>query len=99
MVLSLYHLDYMTENSRTSTIIHNLEATLLLWVKRDPFPLMKSLDKTLQEVTMGNLAGTQVVDVRNCAADLLVKSNKCSGRDCITRSILLIQVPGTQLLP
>ena len=63
----------MTEKTSASTIIHNLHATLLLRVKWNPILLFKRLDKSLQEGSIGHLAGTIVVDVGNCAAHLSVK--------------------------
>ena len=66
----------MTEKSSAGTIIHNLDATHLLRVKRDPILLFHRLDKSLQEGSIGHLAGTMVVDVGNCAAHLSVKHNE-----------------------
>ena len=67
---------YMTEKTSAGTIIHNLHATLLLRVKRDPILLFKRLDKSLQEGSIGYLAGTMVVDVGNSAAHLSVKTHE-----------------------
>ena len=67
----------MTEKSSAGTIVHNLDATLLLRVKWDPVLLFNRLDKSLQECSTGHLAGTMVVDVGNCAADLSVKPHEC----------------------
>ena len=67
----------MTEKSGAGTIIHDLDATLLSRVKRDPVLLCNCLDKSLQEFSTGHLAGTMVVDVGNCAADLSVKPHEC----------------------
>ena len=69
----------MTEKSSTSTIIHDLDATLLLGVKRDPILLCNSLDQSLQKGSVGHLAGTVVVHVGNGAADLSVKPHKWYG--------------------
>ena len=69
----------MAEKSSAGTIIHNLDATLLLRVKRDPVLLFNSLDKSLQKGPTGHLAGCVVVDVGNCTANLSVKPHEYYG--------------------
>lgn len=69
----------MTELPSAGSIIHDSDATFLFQIKPDPFLLFEIVDEPFQESSVRQLAGTAVVYVGNCTADMLARYNEKYG--------------------
>lgn len=65
----------MTQKSSAGSIVDDSDVTPLLRIKYDPVMLSESVDKPLQKISIGYLAGAVTIDMGNCAGDMSVRYN------------------------
>ena len=64
---------YMTQKSSAGSIVDDSDATPLLRIKCDPVMLSEFVDKPLQKISIGYLAGAVAVYMGNCAGAMSVR--------------------------